>query len=46
MHESAFDCPDALIYHKNRLWGLIVHDGGGSYIMFKYCPWCGTRLSK
>ena len=25
-------------------YGLIIHDGGSSYIDIKYCPWCGSKL--
>src|SRR5688572_13621245 len=24
--------------------GIIVHDGGGSVIEIRFCPWCGSRL--
>jgi hypothetical protein len=26
--------------------GLVVHDGGGSYIAIQYCPWCGAKLDE
>lgn len=45
-HDSPFDCADALVIH-NRVfdeYGLIVHDGGASYVLIKRCPWCGTTL--
>jgi hypothetical protein len=47
-HESAFDCPDALVSYssKFREYGLIVHDGGGSSILIEFCPWCGVKLPK
>lgn len=25
-------------------FGLIVHDGGQSYVLIQHCPWCATRL--
>lgn len=25
-------------------YGLPLNDGGNSYILIKYCPWCGTKL--
>lgn len=27
-----------------REYGLPIYDGGSSYLLIKYCPWCGTRL--
>jgi hypothetical protein len=45
-HPDRFACPDCLIHYspKFREYGLIVHDGGTSFIVIRYCPWCGTRL--
>ncbi|MGH3035219.1 MAG: DUF6980 family protein [Gaiellaceae bacterium] len=45
-HPDRFDCPDALVYWSTRFeeYGLIVHDGGSSYVMIAVCPWCGARL--
>ena len=27
-------------------YGIVIHDGGESYIEIKYCPWCGKELPK
>jgi hypothetical protein len=45
-HSSPFDCPDALVAYSESFneYGLIVHDGGGSFILISFCPWCGSRL--
>jgi hypothetical protein len=45
-HPDPFDCPDNLVWHSadHDRHGLIVHDGGGSYIAIQYCPWCGSGL--
>ena len=43
-HPDRFDCADALMYRDDDSYGLIVHDGGSSYIRISYCPWCGTKL--
>jgi len=45
-HANLFDCPDALILYEPRFdeYGLIIHDGGTSYQVIHYCPWCGTAL--
>lgn len=46
-HASVFDCPDSVVYYSSRLdrYGLIVHDGGSSYVSIAYCPWCGISLT-
>ena len=45
-HADVFECPDSLVYHSPRSneYGLIVHDGGTSYIVIGHCPWCGSKL--
>ena len=46
-HADPFDCPDSLIYfsQKNKSYGLIIHDGGSSFLQISFCPWCGETLS-
>ena len=35
----------SLVYiPKFREYGLRVLDGGSSYILVVFCPWCGARL--
>ena len=45
-HSNRFDCPDSLVYWSEQFdeYGLIVHDGGSSYVTIHYCPWCGNCL--
>jgi hypothetical protein len=45
-HPDPFDCPDRLVYRSAASgdFGLIVHDGGSSYVVIKFCPWCGSDL--
>jgi hypothetical protein len=45
-HSNPFDCPDNLIYYAelSRQFGIIIHDGSGSMIKIKYCPFCGEKL--
>ena len=45
-HEDPFDCPDSLICYVDRFdeYGIIIHDGGSSYVLIHYCPWCGAKL--
>jgi hypothetical protein len=46
LHQHPFDCPDKLVSYTPKYdeYGLIVHDGGSSSIMIRYCPWCGIKL--
>jgi len=45
-HHDMFSCPDNLIYYDERFdeYGLIIHDGGTSYLKIGFCPWCGKKL--
>ena len=45
-HPDRSDCPDCLVdyWDDSQVYGLIVHDGGGSMIEINYCPWCGAQL--
>jgi hypothetical protein len=45
-HADRFDCPDCVVLYQPTLreYGLIVHDGGSSSIVIRFCPWCGVRL--
>ena len=44
--KDMFECPDTLIYHNSqeKEYGIIIHDGGTSFMEIQYCPWCGTEL--
>jgi len=44
--EDPFECPDNVIYWSPPFdeYGLIIHDGGASYMVLEHCPWCGTKL--
>jgi hypothetical protein len=44
VHETRYECPDALITVVRGGYGLIVHDGGSSFIKISFCPWCGSKL--
>jgi hypothetical protein len=45
-HSEPWECPDWLVVYvpEFREYGLVVHDGGGSYVSIGYCPWCGAEL--
>lgn len=45
-HPDPFDCADNLIFYSAQLdeYGIIIHDGGSSYSVIQYCPWCGVKL--
>lgn len=46
LHDSPWDCGDyTLIYHPLfKEYGLMVKDGGPSYVLIDHCPFCGTKL--
>lgn len=48
IHDDPFDCPDCLIYHneKTQQFGIIIHDGGQSFVEITHCPWCGQDLTR
>lgn len=45
-HDDPFACGDGLVVYNEVLdeYGIVVHDGGPSYVLIAFCPWCGTRL--
>ena len=45
-HPNPFDCGDTLVVYAPPFdeYGLMVHDGGASYVLIRHCPWCGARL--
>jgi hypothetical protein len=44
-HPDRFDCPDCLVSRfLDGRYGLIIHDGGSSVVIIRFCPWCGTEL--
>jgi hypothetical protein len=46
IHDDPFDCPDNIVFYNLQFdeYGIIIHDGGHSYITIGYCPWCGKEL--
>lgn len=45
-HDSPFRCGDALLHYSPRFdeYGIIIHDGGCSVSVIRFCPWCGTKF--
>ena len=45
-HPDPTTCPDKLVGYVPHLdeHGLLIHDGGSSHIVIRFCPWCGTDL--
>ncbi len=39
-------CGDVLIHYNEVFdeYGLVIHDGGASYVGISFCPWCGQNL--
>ena len=46
VHDDPVECADCLVlyYSGSREYGIPVRDGGSSYVVIQYCPWCGTNL--
>ena len=46
LHVDPYECPDSLVIYIEKFdeYGLIVHDGGTSFVCISYCPWCGIKL--
>jgi hypothetical protein len=46
IHENPYDCLGKIILfiEKENDYGLIIHNGGSSYIKIDFCPWCGSNL--
>jgi hypothetical protein len=47
-HEEPFDCPEHIVYYSPEFkeYGIIIHDGGSSYSVIAFCPWCGAQLPR
>jgi hypothetical protein len=45
-HADPFECNDQLVVYNEVFdeYGVVVHDGGASYVLLSFCPWCGTKL--
>ena len=46
LHSDPFECADRLVLYNAHFdeYGIIIHDGGNSYSVIKFCPWCGKKL--
>ncbi len=44
--EDALQCPDKLLYNSSIFdeYGILIHDGSGTYEIIEYCSWCGKKL--
>lgn len=49
-HSELSQCPDSIVAKLTLteepapVYGLRVHDGGGSFLQIEFCPWCGRNL--
>ena len=45
-HDDPFESGDYLVAYNPITddYGLPIHDGGGSVLIIKHCPFCGTEL--
>ncbi len=48
LHSDQFQCPERLVIYNPRFdeYGMIIHDGGNSYSILRYCPWCGKKFPR
>ena len=37
---------NSIIMSNNGEYGVPIRDGGDSYLIIKYCPWCGRKIRK
>lgn len=44
--ENILECPDKIIHYNkiSKSYGIVIHDGGNSFIKIDFCPWCGKKL--
>ena len=45
-HSNPQNCPDALVGRFGKVFGLRIHDGGGSFVLIRHCPWCGADINR
>ena len=44
-NDSEFSSDDIIYYIPEfDEYGIVIHDGGSSFIIIEYCPWCGKKL--
>jgi hypothetical protein len=42
MNHDPFPCSDQIIVvRKDGRRGILIHDGGSSILIIRFCPWCG-----
>ena len=47
VHDHPRDCPDVLVlWSPGHGAGLPVRDGGASFVIIQYCPWCGKNIKE
>lgn len=44
--DNPMECPDRLIHHttKAQMPGIRIFDGGNSFAVITFCPWCGKQI--
>ena len=44
--ERGLQNPDSIVCYSDIFdeYGLLIHDGGESYVRIKFCPWCGKQF--
>jgi hypothetical protein len=45
VHDDPWECPDRLFYRAtDGEIGIMLHDGGVSFVTMLFCPFCGQAL--
>ena len=37
-------CEQMTYISRTKEYGVPIRDGGSSFLVMKYCPWCGKEL--
>lgn len=44
-HDNPWECADMVVVQaEDGRIGIPVRDGGESFVVFDFCPWCGQKL--
>lgn len=45
-HPRKTDCPDVVVIETSKGLALPIRDGGDSFLVINFCPWCAKPVSK
>lgn len=44
VHGDPWDCPDVLVVKTQQGFAIPIRDGGRSFVLIGFCPWCGISI--